>query len=168
MAQLLQWLLFACWPSQTLQHGFKHAPCAFLTGSDTLFCPCFPPPGWQAGTWQLSASSARSALVPQGSDWAPCLSSLLNRKPSSLFSSNHSLWANDGSSPHTQAISLKPVLLPMHPAGLLKRLQRQHRNGSHVLPSFCVFIKTTTFNPSHQLPSCHNLAATPCSEPLHL
>lgn len=127
MAHLLHWLLlFSCRPSQTLQHGFKHAPCAFLTGSDTLFCPCFPSPGWQAGTWQLSASSTRSALVPRGSDWAPCLSSLLHHEPSSLFSSTHCLWANDGSSPHIQAISLKPALLPMHPAGILKKLQSQH------------------------------------------
>lgn len=43
------------------------------------------------------------------------------------------------------------------------------RHGlKHAPLSFSVLIKPTTFNPSHQLSPCHDLAVTPYSEPLHL
>lgn len=125
MAQLLHWfLLFSCQPSLTLQHGFKHAPCAFLAGPETSFCPCLPSPGWQAGS--SLPHLPQVPWCPKALTGLPCLSSLLHHEPSSLFSSNHCLWANDGSSPHTQTIFLKPALLPTCPAGILKKLQNLH------------------------------------------
>lgn len=136
MAQVLHWLLlFSCQPSQTLQHGLEHGPLCFSV-SKTSCCPCLPSPGGQAGTWQLSAQHARSTLLPRGSGWAPCLSSLQYREPSSLSGSNHCLQADDGSDPHTRAASLKPPLLPMCPAGSFRKLQNQHRNNP-LLPTFC-------------------------------